>query len=451
MAITWDFIRQLAPAATPGSTVLYYDMTMQAFYIADGAIYTKTGVVLLDQWQQNEYTEAVQVSDAGYSYLDIEHHFNDAVFGTSYHDDSVVFLVYEYRVDTTEFSEMGLIQHQPNNSIKVATIELSKAGEARLRDSLYSLFSPGTAIDLKLQAGTDEPVVVERLAVSAVSWDEVRSKTTITARNTVALKLLNQTFDDQNTFSGTVTEIVTAVLASAGIAAILMDANATSTAVTFAADQAILDGLSDFCSLYGWYIDTDNLDNILVGTDAFIQQYKTIVIHEFIRDDEVFSRYLDRGDKHIYTRVCVRRKGGTPLQIYGTVPAYAYDVPSKRTLYKDVAETVTDVEMEAIRDALISNMQYSGVEETFTAAFRPELHIGDGVLITAKDATVFAGIIIDVQHVFGHEGYFTQFSVCCGGTMANTPPTLTSLYVTRLGHLDRKQRITQYLTSSDRR
>ena len=453
MALTWDFTREIG-TGSPGNTTSYFTTEAQVFFLKDTEIYTLIGQVDNGHWQDTVYESEQQISDDGYSVLDIEHHFTGTLFGAAYHDGDVVFLVYEYAMDATSLLNMGRLQLQPNNAVKALTAELSQVARARLKDSNYSLLTPGTIVRTKLSI-TDqpEPTVIERLGISALILDDIRDTLTIKAKNKPALYLLEQTFDDDIEYTGTVKEIIEAILTDAGITAYTVEDNTTETSVAFLPDQSILDGLSEFCSLHNWFVDADREDTILVGSDLFIQGLMPITIHELIREDDLFSRYVDQSYQYVYSRVCVRRSGAQPLKVFGVVPTMDWHVPAKKTFYKDVHDDMSQVEMEALRDSLIENLQYLGIEETFTTAIRPYMQIGDGLIVTDPDTLkVTAGIIVDLQHCFGNEiEPFTQLTLRTGGTMANTPATLTSKYVSRLGHMDRTQKLYDFLSSPDRR
>lgn len=454
MALAWDFTREIDPAGIGGNTTSFYDTSCQAIYIdQDGQIKTRHGMLTLGQWHNVEYSDEVTISDLGYSLLDIEHHFNDLLFGAAYHNGDVVLLVYEYRIDASSFVDNAVLQLQPNNAIKVVTAALSHGARARLKDSNYSMFAPGIIIHLKFSEDGETETVWEKLCISEMAGDEIRDTLTIRAKNKVALRLLDQTFDDDVEYEGTVKEIIEAILTDAGITAYTVEDNAAETSVAFLPDQSILDGLSEFCALHNLFVDTDRDDTILVGSDLFIQGLMPITIHELIREDDLFSRYVDQSYQHIYSRVCVRRSGAQPLKVFGVVPTMGWHIPAKKTFYKDVHDDMSQVDMEALRDSLIENLQYLGIEETFTTAIRPYMQIGDGLIVTDPDTLkVTAGIIVDLQHCFGNETEpFTQLTLRTGGTMVNTPATLTSKYVSRLGHMDRTQKLYSFLSSPDRR
>ena len=89
MALVWDFAREIA-SGLPGNTTSYYDEWTQAFYTNGGYIVSQKGLLDDGQWQDVAREPEQQISDSGYSMLDIEHHFNDLLFGAAYHNGDVV-------------------------------------------------------------------------------------------------------------------------------------------------------------------------------------------------------------------------------------------------------------------------------------------------------------------------------------------------------------------------
>jgi hypothetical protein len=213
--ILWDFTRQISAAAQPGNTTSFYDLQTQAFYTAGNTIKGLSGELVSGEWESIVREPEATLSDSGYSLLDIEHHFNDALFGVAYHDGEVVLLVYEYRLDASSFAEDAVLQLQPDNAIVATRVALSPGAMARLKDSNYSMFSPGTIVDLDFKAGANGAEVPwQSLMIDSVRFDELREKVFVKAKNNVAIRLLNQTFDSQNSYAGELSTVVETIAAS---------------------------------------------------------------------------------------------------------------------------------------------------------------------------------------------------------------------------------------------
>ena len=337
MALAWDFARQIDAAANNGNTTSYADGNAQAFYIDDGQIKTLVAPLSMGQWQDVAYGDELVISDPGYSLLDIEHHFPDVVFGAAVHDNDVVFLVYEYRLDTSSFIENGALKLQPDNAIKAIDIDLSQIAKNRLVDSNYSLFSPGALLNLSVIVGDTETPWLSQKITGLRTHDDTDS-VTVSSRNDALRLLLLQTFNTNVTYTGTVAEIIAAVLLDAGITATQVDSNATATTATFTPDQTIFDGLSEFCLLYNWFVDALDDNTVIVGSESFLQALLPVTIHEFEEGNDIFSRQYKLSSEDTYSKVCVwseedlggipyaltnQRSGANPIKLWtGTQAQY---------------------------------------------------------------------------------------------------------------------------------
>src|SRR5574344_1859808 len=156
MALAWDFARQLDPEAAPGSTVSYFDMYTQSFYTDEGNIRTQIGLLDRGLWADLEREDETIISDGGYNALDIEHNFNGRVFGLAQHNSDVVFLVYEYMTNVSDWVVDGDIQLQADNPIKSGAVTLINADSDRFDETVYSIFSPGSKVDINFHSGNSD-------------------------------------------------------------------------------------------------------------------------------------------------------------------------------------------------------------------------------------------------------------------------------------------------------
>ena len=234
---------------------------------------------------------------------------------------------------------------------------------------------------------------------------------------------------------------------------IVVKDDATAAAFTFEDDQTYFDGMVEATEIIDWYFDDLPDGRIVIGDEAYI---KTIVavtgIYFFDRGADVISRNVSRDTSRVYSRVCVRRGGDTPLSLYADIPYFdGWFIAAHRTHYQDVPDTTSQTEMERIRDQLVEGMQYSGVTETFVGLFRPWLQTGDVGVITGDDGRL-VGIISDIIHQFGRGGYITQFTVTSGGTISNpdNPETVATRYRGKMGGANRKRRLLDYVEIKSR-
>lgn len=454
MPLTWDFARQLEPSATPGNTTSFFDEMCQSLYIDDGYIRTQIAVLESGQWQDIAREDEITISAAGYGQLDIEHHFNGSLYGSAQHSSDVVFLLYEYMIDITNWLEEGQWQLQPDNPIKTGLANILNGDYKKFENSAFTLFAPGNVINYQFRAGDSDPYDLAKFMIETSPYSDIAESFTFRGRNAIGFYLAGLTFDEAVSFSGTRTAIVQAMLDAAGVPANMSLIETSAVTTTFEAEDedTYFDGLLAFVERNNWYVDDKPDGTIVVGSETFLKDnVASTGIHSFVREQEVFSRKVDRDMSGVYSRVCVRRKTDPVLRVFGDVPYFdGWNLAGNRTFYQDVPETTTQGEMEAVRDQLIEGLQYMGIVETFSSPFRPWLQPGDVCTITGDGARI-VGIITDVQHRFGRRGFYTEFTVTSGGTISNpdNPVTVATRYRGKLGGANRKRRMLDFLLARD--
>lgn len=451
MAIIWDFARQLDPAATPGNTTSYFDESCQSFYEDNSYIKTQIGMVDDGQWQDIDREPELIISDSGYGILDIEHHHNGAVYGSAQHDSDVVFLMYEYMLDVSTWLLQGSWQLQPDNPIKAGSIRLANADIRRFEDSAYTLFSPGNRLRFIFRSGDSEKYELGLFYIESSPYADAAKDFTFKGRNGIGFFLASQTFDERTSYSGTKTAVFGQMLSDAGVPAQLqvIEDSAVTISLIFSDSQTYLNGLLESCGLVDWYMDDLPDGRIAIGSEAFIKALvATTGIYEFDRGKDVISRAVERNTDGVYSRVCVRKKGDSPLSLFASIPYFdGWYIASHRTYYVDVPDGTSQSDMERIRDQLVEGLQYSGVTEKFESPFRPWLQTGDVAIVTGGDSPRIVGIITDIQHEFGANGFFTSFVVTSGGLISNpdNPAEVATKYTGKLGGANRKRRLLDYI------
>ena len=110
----------------------------------------------------------------------------------------------------------------------------------------------------------------------------------------------------------------------------------------------------------------------------------------------------------------------------------------------------SQTDMERIRDQLVEELQFCGIIEKFASPFRPWLQVGDVAVVTGGSSPRIVGIITDIQHAFGKDGFFSHFTVTSGGKISNpdNPVTVATRYAGKLGAANRKRRLLDYIQIS---
>lgn len=448
--IVWDFSRELDESASPANTTSYFDEMSQSFYTDSGFITTRIGQLDGGNWETLEREDEIVISDSGYSLLDIEHHYNGAVFGIAQSGSNVSFLMYEYMLDVSDWLISGSWNMQPDNPIKTGSIELANADIRRFQDDAYTLFSPGNRLRLRFKSGDSEPYDIGLFHIERSPFDETGSSFTFSGRNTIGFFLARQTFDERISYTGDRSVVFKTMLLDAGVpeSIIVVEDSDATVGFDFAEDTTYLDGITSACEQEDWYFDDLPDGRIVIGSETFLKSLVAKTgIYTFNRGSDVYSRSSTRSSDGAYSRVCVRRGGETPLKMYAAVPYFdGWYIADHQTYYHTVHGNTSDATMERILQQLVDGMQYTGVTETFDSPFRPWLQIGDVAVISGVEGRI-VGIISNIQHSFGNDGYSTRFTVTSGGTINNpdNPVTVSTRYVGKIGGANRPRRLMDYL------
>lgn len=283
--------------------------------------------------------------------------------------------------------------------------------------------------------------------------DEGVNSFTFSGRNRLGFQLSNQTFDERTSFTGSRTQVLKQMLEAAGVSQhdMLVMADESDLECTFDSEKTIFEGISEVVKVIDWYMDDQPDGRIVIGDAAFIKDnVATTGIYTFHRGEDVISRYVQRQIDGVYSRVCVRRDGESPLNLFAEIPFFdGWALASHRTFYQNVPDNVDDVTMERILAQYVEEMQYSGITESFEGMLRPWLQVGDIAVVTGGIAARIAGIITEIEHRYGEAGFFTRFTVTSGGVISNpdNESLVATKYVNRLGGANRQRRIMDYVNS----
>ena len=77
--------------------------------------------------------------------------------------------------------------------------------------------------------------------------------------------------------------------------------------------------------------------------------------------------------------------------------------------------SLTDAESYA--NQIADSLQYVGKIESFTGPFRPQLLLGDEAMIVNSEGSTSLGLITEITHRFGKDGFYTDFTVDSGGKL----------------------------------
>lgn len=452
MALTWDFARQISPGADPGNTTSYFDAMQQALYTFNGEIYTQSGALSLGQWQDTPRGVEIEkiISDTGYSKLDIEHQNNGVLYAVAQHNANFVLLIYQYMMDVSANVLDASIEHQPDNPIKGGNITVQNIDNNLFEDSEHSVFVPGNKVSISMRVGSLLSYELCTFYIESSPYSIPAESFSFSGRNKIGFFLAQQTFDENNVFVGSCPDILISMLSLSGLSATdYMVETGTLTeeiTLTFNAKDSILSGILAIVELLDWYIDDLPSGLIVIGSAEYIMtNVATTGIYDFKRNEDVFTHTIDRSIDGVFSRLCLQRNGMFPKTVYFDIDYFdGWQVAPHRTFYQDVPDTTTDEQMTTVAEQMIERMKYTGIVETFYSTIRPWLHTGDIAHITDVGPR-YPGIITNFTHSIGRAGFFTSITVASGGVSDPDELNPTSAFVGKLGGVNRKRRLLDYL------
>ena len=151
----------------------------------------------------------------------------------------------------------------------------------------------------------------------------------------------------------------------------------------------------------------------------------------FRRDTDIFTRNITTDDQQVYRKVCVHNADFS-MSFYKDVENYTgWNLKNNKTLFVQIADGISFTDTKSIAANLAEQLEMSGKVESFTGPFRPQLIIGNDARILDGNI-IELGLITEVTHVFGKQGFYTNFTVDSGGRLGKGR---LSDYIGKIGNL----------------
>jgi len=278
---------------------------------------------------------------------------------------------------------------------------------------------PGTRISVFFRAGNSVRLPLGVFYLDRMTTRTGDSKVIISARNVIGKLLRDQTFDEDNVFSGTITAVLEQILELAGVAFYKVESSSTIVKMEFPPDMSLYDGISAVIAVKeGWEIREDVNGAVVIGGPAHLQYHCPAGHYVFSRGADLFSREVSRDDREVYSRVCVHDPDFS-VAVYRTVAfPEGWNLPARKTLYVEVPEGTSKSEADAVADHLAQRLANVGIVESFSGPFRPHLQPGDAAeIIEPGKLPKLLGTITEITLRFGRGGFYTDFTVDSGGVL----------------------------------
>lgn len=440
MTLQWDFYRKVTSADSLGGCIHYFDTTTQSLYLSGGEIKTKTGEVEDGHWEESVLSDEISTGGFGYSTIGFDHPHNGTLYGIATDGADTYFLQYVYSLELTDMYEVGDWREQIDNQIKSLSLSVKNISADRFALE-NTLFNPGAKITVKFMAGDSEPCDIGVVYLDDIEYDAYSSTIPMSARNSIGYFLSEQTFDDRNIYSGGLSTVLASILLDAGITSYNIQNSDAAISLAFDSSDTILDGLNAALAEIKWRMAELSDGRVIIGDEDFIGGYIANGHYNFNGGSEIFKRLTAKNADAAYTRVCVTNYDG--LAVFRDVQYWDHwKLGKRKTKYYNAPEGYNLSDMEDYADKLATELQFVGIGETFTSPIRPHLLVGDvaDIYYTGDAESTSLGVITQITHTFGQNGFFTEFTLDSGGT-ATDGDDYTVVSTAILNGYNRKQRV----------
>lgn len=418
--LVWDSYSTIGAVDGLGGNVHYFDTAAQIIYL-NGGIATQITQVDDGHWSDAVYSSEIVVDDTAYTQLTLDHPYNGILHFAATDGTSLYYLRYVYAMDISDIIKTGKWKEQTDNLIKQLSLTMKNVGpDVFAADN--TLFNPGAKVTVALAMGDSENYDIGVVFVDDTDFDLYSETVPLSGRNAVGYKLADQTFDETMSITGYAHEVAAAILALGGVTGYHLQEGDHNWTHTFKPDQTLLSGLQQLMAFYiGWEMKELAEGTIVMGYPAYVQQYIKNTTYTFNGGNEVVKRKTTKSADAAYTRIRVTGKDSTGADltpVYADVEHWAYwQLGAHKTKHITAPDGLTQDELAAYAAQTASDLQYVGIGEQFTGPIRPHLLVGDvaEIYYAGDEEATSLGLITDLTHSFGDDGFWTDFSIDSGG------------------------------------
>jgi len=406
------------------------DTEGQQFYIKNGELYGKPSAKIKNgEFNNAEWLEENNISpDANISLLEIKTLTGFGVVGSYVTPIAQKMIIYEFQQDMSNYLNSGSIRFGIDTPIASFTLSLENPidketeieGNVAINEKA-SLLSPGAKVVFKFSAGDDfEEIYLGSYYIDRSQYNILSEKASVDGRNLIGKALKDQTLN-MNNYTGykEITTIINDMLRNANldIDQYEVENNLEKRRFEFEPNKEVLGSLEEiFKSMVNWKMEETHEGEIIVGSPSY-GLFPQRGIYNFYRNKDIFSRQIDRDDQGSYRKVCVH-DGKWNIEVYENVSVFSgWNLQSNKTLFVKISDGTSLSNAQAIALEVANRLENVGKIESFNGPLRPQLLVGDEATIIDNDGTTTLGLITEIAHSFGKDGFYTSFTVDSGGRL----------------------------------
>lgn len=337
-------------------------------------------------------------------------------------------IIYEFQHDISNYLDSGTITHSISDPVSRFRLSLENPHEENLDlpgrvliNESESLISPGAKVIFDFGMGKEiEDYPMGTFYVDRSTFAVSDPTINIDGRNKIGKVLSDQTLDENYDYwLKSISETLKDILDNAQLRPYeyMVQMNNDEAWFNFERDTTYTQAIAKiFESLPEWQIRELEDGTIVLGGRNY-KAFDSLGTYTFQRNKDIFSREVERDDSEVYRRVCVYTPEFAQF-VYKDVEEYqGWNLQTNKTMYVEVAEGSTMQDLNRYADELIIRLSNVGKLESFNGPFRPHLQVGDAAKIVTANGTDELGLITEITHEFGKNGFYTTFTVDSGGTL----------------------------------
>ncbi len=424
--MTLDFVvnEQIADGKWP-EVVQFYDTSAEIFKVNGENKLMGDGIARLKgNFTNFEATESNVISpDDAIRDLRINLMAGFGMVGSYKTGDKQKMIIYEYSREIGGYLESGTIRNTSGSviqsfsfTIKNPIDTLSEDGSNIAISEKKALIAPGAKVTLTFAMGEEE-FEMGTFYIDRSEFEVLKETIEAEGRSAIGKILKDQSVDENYALElDYADENIIKLLEYAGINHdyYLVEKSEEWSSFEFDPQLSVLEAIQDILkNLIDWKIEELTDGTIVIGSKNY-GGFTTKGNFEFSRDKDIFSRGITRDDADVYRKVCVHT-GDYSIKVFKAVETFSsWNLQSNKTLYVNVPDGTELQKAEQYAKEVAERLAYVGKIESFTSKFTPFLMVGD--VATIKDnGEEELGEVTEVEHQFGHDGYYTNFTVDSGG------------------------------------
>lgn len=427
MELIFENLVNLASGSYP-DVVQFYDTSAEIFSITAGDMLGIPIKKLDGEYGTPQLETVLDVSqDSNLAHLEIKTLNGFGMAGSYKSENNHKMIIYEFALELEDYLENGTIKLTIDNPIVSTSLTLAnpidESSDKQLNVAISekeALLSPGAKVQYLFGMGDSEDIEMGTYYVDRSDFSPLRPDVGIDGRNLIGKALSDQTLDENNQFGYELIHLIIKTMfenANLNTDQFLIEDTTAMNSFSFDPNTSVLDASKEiFKALINWKMEELNDGTVVVGSPSFTH-FTQAGIFTFNRGTDIFSRDITRDDMDAYRRVCVHTSDFS-VKVYRDVASYTgWNLQANKTLYVSVQDGMIESQAIAYADELAIRLENVGKIESFTGPFRPHLMPGDYAHIVSDSGTEDIGVVTEVTHSFGKQGYKTDFTVDSGGRL----------------------------------